>query len=168
MCATRSNRRDNEGRKLGAARTAGPAHAGNADRAARGPDKNVAYPARAARRAALRVEPVDNWHVAWSKVLKLIEATGSADKLQIDADGWLSARQVLMIAFAGDAPAAHVCFSVSPSRTGCVQARLDTFGIAPKFCGRGIESQLHRAASERAHALGCDKRIGFGLGSDWC
>ena len=117
---------------------------------------------------SLRIEPVDNWHGSWDAVLKAVEKHGRAKNLLIDADGWLSARQVLMVAFVGDRPAAHVCFSVSPSKAGCIVAKVESHGIDPKFCGRGIESQLHRAATERAHALRCATLKGFKLGSTWC
>jgi GNAT superfamily N-acetyltransferase len=123
---------------------------------------------RSSRAGALRIEPVDNWHSAWKRVLKSIDRYGAMKKLSIDADGWLSARQVLLVAFVDDVPAAHVCFSVSPSKIGCIEARLDSHGIEPKFAGRGIESQLHRAATERANALGCESLKGFRFNSKWC
>jgi GNAT superfamily N-acetyltransferase len=117
---------------------------------------------------ALRIEPVDNWHGAWPQVWRAVEEQGKIKKLAVDADGWLSARQVLMVAFVANQPAAHICFSVLPAKGGCVEAKLESFGIAPKFCGRGIESQLHRSAVERAEALGCAKLRGFKLNSNWC
>src|SRR5437899_1728413 len=82
---------------------------------------------------ALRIEPVDHWHEAWDAVRSLVERHGSAGELRVDADGWLSARQVLIIAFIDDEPAAHLAFSVQPIENGCIEARLDTFGIAPRF-----------------------------------
>jgi hypothetical protein len=117
---------------------------------------------------ALRIEPVDNWHGAWPQVWRAVEEQGKIKKLAVDADGWLSARQVLMVAFVGDTPAAHVCFGVSPGKTGCIEALLVSHGIDPKFCGRGIESQLHRAVVERAQALRCETLRGFRLSSKWC
>src|SRR5439155_22203740 len=45
------------------------------------------------RGAALRIEPVDNWHKAWDDVRKLVDAQGDVKKLRVDKDGWLSARQ---------------------------------------------------------------------------
>ena len=148
MCAIETNRSGNEARKTRAGDTARTAGAGGA--------------------GALRIEMVDNWHAAWPKVLKLVERTGDTKKLQIDADGWLSARQVLMVAFVGGRPAAHVCFSVSPGKGACIVAKVESHGIDPKFCGRGIESQLHRAATERAQALRCASLKGFRLDSTWC
>ena len=122
----------------------------------------------AAKSAGLRIEPVDNWHAAWDAVRASVEQNGRAKNLAVDADGWLSARQVLTVAFVGDRPAAHVCFSVSPGKDACIVATVESHGIDPKFKGRGIESQLHRAATERAQALGCTTLKGFLLGSTWC
>ena len=128
-------------------------------------DKLIEGAAGAAR--GLRIEPVDNWHPAWRKVLANVERHGRADRLQVDGDGWLSARQVLLVAFIGQHVAAHLCFSVSPAKT-CIEAKLESHGIAPGFCGRGVESQLHRAAVERAESLRCEKLRRFRLGSKWC
>lgn len=117
---------------------------------------------------ALHIEAVDNWHDRWRDVLRAVARQGSVKRLSIDRDGWLSARQVLMVAFVGGAVAAHVCFSVSPGKSGCVEAKLDSHGIDPRFCARGIESQLHQAAVDRAKALRCTTLKGFRLGSNWC
>src|SRR5256885_5111062 len=81
------------------------------------------------RGAALRIEPVDNWHKAWDDVRKLVSAQGDGKKLRVDKDGWLSARQVLMVAFSGKTPAAYLSFIVSPSKDGCVEARHISNGI---------------------------------------
>jgi ribosomal protein S18 acetylase RimI-like enzyme len=99
-------------------------------------------------------------------VLAFVEKHGDADKLQIDDDGWLSARQVLIVAFAGDQIAAHLCFSVAAGKT-CIEAKLDNHAVAPKFRGRGIEPRLHRAAVERAASLGCEKLKGFKPVGKW-
>ncbi|MEA2710654.1 MAG: hypothetical protein QOF78_3255 [Phycisphaerales bacterium] len=131
-------------------------------------DNKIKSETSAARRAPeLRIEPIDNWHVAWRRVLTFVAKHGGGTKLQVDSDGWLSARQVLIVAFVGEQIAAHVCFSVSPGKK-CIEAKLDSHGIAPKFAGRGIESQLHRAAIERAESLRCQKLKGFKLNSKWC
>ncbi len=121
-----------------------------------------------AKAGALRIEPVDNWHRSWNAVIQLVRRSGNVKRLHIDSDGWLSARQVLLVAFAGDAPAAHVCFSVSPSADGCIEAKLDSYGIDPQFRNRGIESQLHQAAKEKAESLKCEKLRGFKFNSEWC
>jgi hypothetical protein len=117
--------------------------------------------------ATLHIEPVDNWHDEWRKVRAHVKKFGDDSKLQVDADGWLSARQVLLVAFVGKQVAAHLCFSVAPGKT-CIEARLDDYGIAGKFCDRGIESELHRAALERAESFLCEKLRGFRIGATWC
>jgi ribosomal protein S18 acetylase RimI-like enzyme len=115
----------------------------------------------------LRIEPVDNWHAAWGDVLKLALKSGSAKKLRIDPDGWLSARQVLMVAFVAGRPAALLCFSVAPSIESGIEARHMCHAIEPRFQGRGIESQLYQAAVERAVALGCGKFRAVHMNSKW-
>jgi hypothetical protein len=117
---------------------------------------------------ALRIEPVDNWHKSWDEVRKFVQSNGGARKLLVDRDGWLSTRQVLMVAFVGKTPAAYLSFIVSPSKDGCVEARHISHAIADKFAGRGIESQLYHAALERTRALGCQTLRGFKLNSRWC
>jgi hypothetical protein len=122
----------------------------------------------AARSATLRIESVDNWHAQWEQVRELIDSLGGSQKLRVDKDGWLSARQVLMVAFVGKTPAAYLSFIVSPSKDGCVEARQSGHGIASDHTGRGIESQLYQATIERTDALGCKDLRGFKLGSKWC
>jgi hypothetical protein len=112
--------------------------------------------------ARLRIEPIDNWHSAWPRILKFIGQHGGLRKLDVDGDGWLSARQVLLVAQIGDQIAGYVCFSVSPGKT-CIEAKHDHYAIAPKFAGRNIEPKLHRAAVARAASLGCEKLKGFKL-----
>jgi len=119
------------------------------------------------RGGALRIEQVDNWHKSWDEVLNFIAVHGAAKKLRIDKDGWLSARQVLMVAFVGKSPAAFVSFIVTPTRDACIEARHVSHGIDPKRIGRGIEAQLYQAALERTKAMGCQKLRGFRFGSKW-
>lgn len=121
---------------------------------------------RSGQKGVLRIEPVDHWHDAWEPVLRSIERHG--EKLKVDNEGWLSPRQVVMVAFVGAEPAAHISFSVSPGKAACIEATLDSFGIDPQFCGRGIESQLHRATMELAARLRCKTLRGFRMNSTWC
>ena len=124
---------------------------------------NSAASAIAMRSApGVRIESIDNWHSAWPRVLAFVEQYGERQKLQIDGDGWLSARQVLLVARVGAQIAGYVCFSVAPGKT-CIEAKHDHYAIAPKFAARGIESKLHRAAVARAASLGCEKLKGFEL-----
>jgi hypothetical protein len=120
-------------------------------------------------RSALRIESVDNWHGNWNDVRELIDAqSGASKKLRVDKDGWLSARQVVMVAFVGKTPAAYLSFIVSPDKSGCVEARHVSHGCDNDFAKRGIESQLYQATVERANALGCKTLRGFKLNSKWC
>ena len=121
-----------------------------------------------------RVDLVDNWHRDWPAVLHFVDQRGNRGSLQVDEDGWLSARQNLLVAFVGGEPAAHVCFHVEPahrenaSHQTCVEAQLDSFGIDPRFCGQGIEQGLRKAALARANALKCQRMHGFDLNDKWC
>ena len=66
-----------------------------------------------ANKTSIRVELVDNWHAYWPAVLEAIASCGQLEALSIDADGWLSARQVLLVAFARDkSVAGHLCFQL--------------------------------------------------------
>ncbi len=127
-----------------------------------------------AEEGSARVDLVDNWHKDWPKVLQAVSAYGDRTSLHVDGDGWLSARQTLLVAFVDDEPAAHVCFHVEPvhrqskSTRACVEAKLDSFGINPKFCGHGIEPALRKAALDRASTLKCRKLHGFDLTEKWC
>ena len=128
-----------------------------------------------ARRAA-RVDLVDNWHAEWPNVLRAVDQQGHGARaaLHVDQDGWLSARQNLLVAFVDDQPAAHVCFHVEPaqredrSKPACVEAKLDSYGIDPRFCGHGIEHTLREAALDRAKTLKCEQLSGFELNDAWC
>ena len=69
------------------------------------------------KRAALPldVQLVDNWHDHWQTVLTLIERFGKKPCLQIDEDGWIAARQNLLVAFLGNTPVGFLCFRVEPT-----------------------------------------------------
>jgi predicted N-acetyltransferase YhbS len=113
----------------------------------------------------LRIEPVDNWHAQWGNVLAAIELAGQRDALLVDFDGWLSARQVLLVAFNEHDVAGHICFRVMPISDEAgqviVQARLDAFGVKPGFEKLEIGPALRQAAQERAEALKCSRFVGF-------
>lgn len=113
------------------------------------------------------IEVVDHAHWSWTELVSLIERTGDAGKLQLDRDGWLSARQVVMAAFVEDKPVAHLSFHIEPGRCGCVEARLDDYGIEVHHAERGIEHQLWVAAVARAHELRCLRLVGFEIRSPW-
>jgi hypothetical protein len=111
----------------------------------------------------LRTESVDNWHGSWKKVLAYVEKHGGKKFLRIDGDGWLSSRQVLMVAFAGETPIGFIAFTVSPTENGCVEAALDGFHLDRRLPARGIEVKLHQATVKRTKALGCIKLTNWAL-----
>src|SRR5215218_4984098 len=83
----------------------------------------------------LRIEAVDNWHAKWPRILPALKKQDSGHKLRIDKDGWLSARQVVLVALAGDRLAGHLSFSVAPV-DGCVEAKVNSHGVDEAFSGR--------------------------------
>jgi hypothetical protein len=121
-----------------------------------------------------RVDLVDSWHKDWPRVLRFVDAQGDRASLRLEDGEWLSARQNLLVAFVGDQPAGHVCFHVEPaqraerSQRACVEAKLDSYGLDPRFCGQGIERDLRKAALDRANTLRCEKLHGFDLNEKWC
>jgi len=114
---------------------------------------------------ATRIELVDNWHANWPAVLESIDEHGHRPRLRIDADGWLSARQVLLAAFCGERVAGHLCFDIEPVAAAQhpvpVRARLNAFGIMPGFELVEVEPMLRSAAAKRADELRINQRIGF-------
>jgi GNAT superfamily N-acetyltransferase len=115
----------------------------------------------------MSIEGVDNWHRRWKDVTRLIERCGAGASLRLDAGGWLSARQIVCAAFAGDRVAAFVCFHIEPDAKGCIFAQVDAFAIDRPFAGRGIEKRLREFARKRAKKLRCSRLSGFELPDDW-
>jgi hypothetical protein len=119
--------------------------------------------------STLRIETVDNWHKHWPCVLDAIDAAGQKKSLRVDANGWLSARQVLLVAFApaSNKVAGHLCFRLSPAADHdgevLVEAHLDALGVQPGFekLSVHVESKLLDAAKRRARALKCRRLVGF-------
>ena len=112
----------------------------------------------------MQLELVDNWHVRWGEVLDAIDYVGQRNALSIDPDGWLSARQNLIVAFDADSSiAGHVCFRVEPGTEAgqrVVDGRLEAMGVQPGFNRDEVESLLMQAADERARSLRCRRLIG--------
>ena len=125
------------------------------------------------RASSIRIELVDNWHRDWERVYALIDRVGQREALMVDADGWLSARQNLLVAFIGDEPAGHACFRVEPMTSGGrpllqegrarLQARLDAFGIDEHLEAdhEGLRELLRTSAVMRAQELNCRHLVGF-------
>jgi hypothetical protein len=110
-----------------------------------------------------RVELVDNWHARWNSVLQSIADHGQERALKVDDDGWLSARQVLLVAFNDDEVAGHLCFAIAPKvrEKGHVEvtAEVDAFGVKPGFKQCEVAHLLREAAATRAHELNCRELV---------
>jgi ribosomal protein S18 acetylase RimI-like enzyme len=118
------------------------------------------------------VELVDNWHDAWPRVLAAIDRFGDRKSILVDADGWLSARQNLLVAFENRRVAGYIVFRVQPAigrkpNEKCVEARLDSAAVDMPYRNRGIEKLLCDAALARARELKCTEVKGL-EGNPWC
>ncbi len=113
------------------------------------------------------VEPVDNWHPRWEEVLDAIDQSVERESLGIDAEGWLPARQVLLIAFIEHEIAGHIAFRVQPADgrdvngRPVVEARFESHSVEWRFSGRPVERALFFAAKRRARLIGCSRLVGF-------
>ncbi len=108
-----------------------------------------------------RIEIVDHWNARWPEVLKLIDRLGHRDTLRIDEDGWLSARQSVVVAFVDDEPAAHLCFHIDPVGAGRVEAQLDAVGFSSAEASRLLTKALSEAAASHARKLNCARFNGL-------
>lgn len=114
----------------------------------------------------LRVHLIDNWHDYWPAVLKLIEHLGKRSCLQLDEDGWLSARQNLLVAFCGGKPVGFFCFRVEPRIVpGAKPAMVAIVEACEVDPNAGLDTQtvareLRQAAMNRALELRCQKFLG--------
>lgn len=115
-----------------------------------------------------RVEVIDSWHARWPEALSLVDRLGSRACLKVDADGWLSARQVLLVAFGEADPVGFVCFDIMPrldpkghaqwqNSRPVLLARLRSLMVD---ASRSAEADLLRdrllaAARDHAQALNC-------------
>jgi hypothetical protein len=102
-----------------------------------------------------RIEAVDHSHARWAIVLKLIGRLGDRGVLLLDEDGWLSARQTVLAAFAGDKPIAYLIFRVHPVGDGRVEARLDAMSFAATDAGGVVQKALTVAALGYCRRLKC-------------
>src|SRR5688500_6420909 len=119
-----------------------------------------------ANKHMVRVQRIDASHPQWHPVLSHILRTSKRQKLQIGADGWMSARQVVLAAFVDGEPAAHLSFHIEPARR-CSEARLDTCGVEPAHAHTGVESRLFDDAVTWVQELRCTRMVGFDLGAPW-
>ncbi len=114
----------------------------------------------AARHSGVRIETVDNWHKSWPRVLAALTRRGARKNLLVESDGWLSARQIVLAAFAGDVVVGFLCFHIEPGLRGAINAHGDLNDVAPSFARLGIDN---------ARASGGDRQgAGFELrGTHW-
>jgi len=104
---------------------------------------------------------VDNWHARWPAVLRLFDRLGQRKLLRLDEDGWLSARQSVLVAFLDSKPAGLLCFHIHPVNHGRIEARLDTVGFAPDQASEYLADALRQAAVHHALDLNCTTFVGF-------
>jgi hypothetical protein len=125
--------------------------------------RRIVRPAAASRRTGnARIEIVDQWHAGWPGVLKLIDRLGHREALRIDEDGWLSARQSVVVAFVDDEPTGHLCFHIHPVGSGRLEARLDAVGFSSAESSRLLSKALSDAAAGHARTLSCVRFKGLG------
>jgi hypothetical protein len=114
----------------------------------------------------IRVETADNWHPEWSAVLAAVQRSGQDDALMIDRDGWVSARQTILVAFNGRRVVAYLAFHVAPMHTpagvvmvehgrAVLEARLDAIWVAPDAADHGLDQVLTGMAESHALMLQC-------------
>lgn len=113
-----------------------------------------------------RIETVDHSHARWPALLKLISRLGDRNVLLLDEDGWLSARQSVIAAFAGDKPAAYLIFRVQPLGDGRVEARLDAMGFGSSDTAGLMRKALSDAALRQCRRLKCVRFKGLKVKSD--
>jgi hypothetical protein len=102
-----------------------------------------------------RIEAVGHSHARWPVVLKLITRLGNRNVLLLDEDGWLSARQSVLVAFAGDKPMAYLIFRVHPLGDGRVEARLDAIDFASPDPAGLMRKALSDAALRYCRRVRC-------------
>jgi hypothetical protein len=116
----------------------------------------------------LRVDVIDSSHRSWPMALRSIETDGRRGTLLIDADGWLSARQCLIVAFAADENVAgHLLFRLDTASTGprpnrpAIAAHLDDVAVRPGFDDATVRKLLVEAAKKHAKSLRVRKLVDF-------
>jgi hypothetical protein len=117
--------------------------------------------------AALPVEVqlVDNWHDQWPTVLALIERFEKKPCLQIDEDGWIAARQNLLVAFQARTPVGFICFRVEPTHGDghvALAANVEACEVDrdADIDALQVSRTLRTAAMNRALELRCGKFLG--------
>jgi len=111
-------------------------------------------------RSTVRIDLMDHDHPDWQRVLASLKRRGAGEKLMLE-DGYLSARQTLLVARAGKKVVGHLCFHVEPvgakwsGLQGSVEARLDALSVHAGFGKQEVADLLIFAAKKRASVLRC-------------
>lgn len=111
-----------------------------------------------------KIQLVDNWSDQWKETLAMLDEIGQREVLRLDDEGWLPARQNLLVAFQGARAVGYLCFHVSPviengtvlkqSGRTITEAVVDGEGSLPD-AARTITRQLREASMHRALELRC-------------
>jgi hypothetical protein len=113
----------------------------------------------------LQIDLIDNWHPRWQEVLDAIDEIGERASLDIDPDGWLSARHNLLVAFTEQGIAGHLSFRVQPIRAhagnAAIEARIESLAVQPGFEKDEVEALLRDAAQKHARTLSCLRLVGL-------
>jgi hypothetical protein len=108
---------------------------------------------------SIRVEPIDNRHPAWSRVLAEIFRTGNREAIMLREDGWLSSRQTVLAAFDGGEMVGHLCFRVEPIKTAPgqtgVASRVDSFSVDGQYTDQRVHDSLMTRARSLAKQMKC-------------
>src|SRR4051794_23562535 len=111
-------------------------------------DTDGSKAATAARPA--RVELVDNWSDRWNETLGMLDTLGQRDVLRVDEEGWLPARQNLLVAFSGTRAVGYLCFRVQPGlKDGAVVMEAVVDGEGTLEGERTLARPLREAAMHR-------------------
>jgi hypothetical protein len=103
-----------------------------------------------------RVDLIDNWSDRWKETLEMLEEIGQRDVLRLDEEGWLPARQNLLVAFIGNRALGYLCFRVQPViQAGIVTMEAIVDGEGTVAGQHALMRQLREAAMHRALDLRC-------------
>lgn len=116
----------------------------------------------------VRIDVIDNWDRRWPQVLESLRHGGERQTLMLDADGWLSARQNVLVAFDDEDVVGHAAFHVEPIDCGtdgpdhrpCIEARMDAVQVKPGETD-DLRRMLVEEARRRAEVLNCVRLVGF-------
>jgi len=111
---------------------------------------------------ALLIEAIDNYHHAWPMVLEIIRHSGKEQEIQLESDGWLPARLVLLAGFFQTQVAGFICFNIVPKINSgklSVDAHIASMGVSPEFADADVATALLRSAHQRAAELNCQNVV---------